>query len=213
MSDFITALAKPASKRFAETIRKLASANDDAAAAEYREAIDDMVIKMHATWKDSEAEERPTVDDFFGAARDLADEYERARTNRKRELLNRAFWGRFNPTLYRQGLTQMLWDYVRQLEYPEALLLAELTSKVEEQLKDGSPSTMYTVSRRPKWTAAQVQIEKTDIRYELARRLERVDLVEIEDHQHQVNIAPVLGLAKLLREFIWGDGELAPVLE
>jgi hypothetical protein len=205
-----SALAKPATKAFFAAVLKLAKANDEAARAEYRESIDAMVLEMYTEWASVDADELPTADDVLKAARDLEDERERASGNRKREILNRAFLGRFNPRLYREGVTQMLWDYARQLEYPEARLLAELVTEVKACLSKHSESMRLMPEEWPsiEFTARQVQIKKSDIRYELARRLDHVGLVEIEDHPSLVNVAPILGIAEKLREFIWGDGSL-----
>lgn len=206
----ITALAKPATKAFADAVRKLAKANDVAAEAEFQQALESMVLEMYPSWRDAQTDELPTADDVIGAARDLEHEYKQARSNRKRELLNRAFLGRFNPRLYREGMTELLWEYARQLEYPQARLLAELVAEVRDQLAKNSPTTQFMPDERPsvRFTAREVQLEKSDIRFELARRLASQGLVEVEEHASVVNVAPVLGIAEQLRVFIWGDGEL-----
>ena len=169
-----------------------------------------MVLEMYPAWQATPQDELPTARDVIEAARELEDEYARARSNRKRELLNRAFLGRFNPELYQQGMTQMLWEYVCELEYPEARLLAELVTTVKAQLAEHSPSAQFMPDERPsvRYTAREVQIKKADVRAELARRLARQGLAEVDEHAYVVNVAPNLGVGELLREFIWGEGDL-----
>ncbi|WP_146661795.1 hypothetical protein [Enhygromyxa salina] len=208
----LAALTKPAAKAFVQKIKELAEANDARARAEYRKSIEAMVVEMYPAWTKFDEDERPLLDDFLDAARELNEEYSRARSNRKRELLNRAFLGRFNPRLYSEGMAEILWDYVLRLEYPEACLLAELVTEVKGRLAKVDLSTQYIPDGHPraKYRANQVQISKSDAKYELSRRLRAQSLVEIEEHTFVVNVAPVLGLAEQLMEFIWGDGDTEP---
>lgn len=213
----LAALANPAAKKFGKFIYDLARANDNAATEEYQQALEDMLVRLHASWVDSQDEERPTLHDVVLAAKQLNDEYTRASSNKKRELLNRAFLGRFNPKLYSDGMTQMLWDYARRLEYPEAALLAEMTTTVQDQIREHSPTTSFYPDTgsgsQVRFTACEVQISKFDIKYELVRRLAGFGLVELREHSTVVNVAPVLGLAEHLREFIWGNFESPSVAD
>jgi inhibitor of KinA sporulation pathway (predicted exonuclease) len=124
-------------------------------------------------------------------------------------MLFAAFFSSFNPKFYSNGLNQILWKYVEQLEYPDAVFLRKITDEITKRLKKHSPNSRFKpASTKTSYSTTEFQINNNDLEYEFARRLSNAELVDLEEHDNGVvNVSPRLGLVKQLREFIWEDDE------
>lgn len=83
-------------------------------------------------WSDEPEQERPTEDDAVSAAVDLIRQARRAGSNRKREVLFHAFYMRFNPEFYKDGMGKMLWQIACDLEYPTTWALRQIVDLEKE---------------------------------------------------------------------------------
>ena len=104
----------------------VSNANDKAASSEYRDAMDEMVAAMYRAWEGREDHERPTAEDVFQGYHRFKRAYETAGNHKKRKILFNAFWNRFKPEFYAEGLSNILWDKVEELEYPDFIYLKKL---------------------------------------------------------------------------------------
>lgn len=131
--------------------------------------------------------------DVVDALRQLFIERTRAGTNKKREILERAFFSRFRPDVYKAGESRLLWDIVRQLEYPEVWAVRELVGLHEKHMQEpyrGNPKEILVVAR-----------ESTTISY--LRKFERMGLIrEIRGGSGAVELI-LLPMAIRLKEFVW----------
>jgi hypothetical protein len=145
----------------------------EAAAEQEREAIAKAVVEELAEvitqhdWGSEPEDERPSEHDLESAAVDLVREGRRAGSHRKREILFRAFYMRFDPELYKEGMGKLLWDITCDLEYPTLLALKELIDEeklaVERRTKSLSPNPLATFIKKndKRWPhVAQLEVHR-----------------------------------------------------
>jgi hypothetical protein len=152
----------------------------EAAAEQEREAIAKAVVEeltevvTQHDWGSEPEEERPSEHDLESAAVDLVREGRRAGSHRKRELLFRAFYMRFDPELYKEGMGKLLWDITCALEYPTLRALRELIDEekaaIERRAKLISPNPLALF------------IKKNDMRWPHIAQLEVRGLIWVREH-------------------------------
>lgn len=151
----------------------------EAAAEQEREAIakavvDELaeVVALHDWGSEPEAE-RPGAHDLESAAVDLVREGRRAGSHRKREILFRAFYMRFDRELYKAGMGKLLWGITCDLEYPTLRALRELIEEeklvVEQRAQSLSPNPLALF------------LKKDDKRWPHVARLEAHGLIWVRE--------------------------------
>ncbi len=141
-------------KKIADQVAALGRRNDEAAAAEFAEQRDGIVVenarsivalskgvaevadglaefaqlvmKSYPSWAEVADEERPTADDVEAALLRYREDYKRAGSHAKRKLLFAALLGEFNPEIYEDGWNRIFGDVARELEPPHVDLLRRI---------------------------------------------------------------------------------------
>ena len=113
---------------------------EGAAIAEEITAVHLELLERHR-WDGEPEEEHATWDDVASASVDLVRQARRAGSNRKREVLFRAFYMQFDPEFYKTGMGRLLWGIACDLEYPTMWALREIEEKDE---KDQAASVLFT---------------------------------------------------------------------
>lgn len=185
-----------------------ANANDKAASAEYKDAMDEMVAALHKAWEGKRDSERPTAEDVFHGYQQFKRAYENARNHRKRRILFNAFWNSFKPEFYEDGIREILWAKVEELEYPDFIFLKKVLESTDPKKK----STLFFEHEhgiedggshaRGKWRGNQFPVRESEEDAEYADRLSRYNLVEIESSETAaVLLVSWKGLAPKLKKF------------
>ena len=189
--------------------------NDKATAAEYRDTLDEMLVTMYRHWEGRKDSERPTADDVFHGYQQFKHAYENTHNHKKRRILFNAFWNSFKPEFYEEGLREILWEKVEQLEYPDFIFLKKVIEKTDPKeytsyyyendmnIEDDGPHG------RGKWRGNQLAVRESEVEAEYAERLSRQNLVEIETSDTRaVLLVSWKGLALQVKKFALDEFEL-----
>jgi hypothetical protein len=181
--------------------------NDKAATAEYREAMDEMVAALHKAWDGRQDSERPTADDVFHGYQQFKHAYEKARNHKKRRILFNAFWNSFKPEFYDDGVREILWEKLEELEYPDLVFLKRVLENTDPKEKD---TTHYEHDGEDdslgQWRGNQLPVRESEEGAEYAERLSRYNLVEIESSEtRSILLVSWKGLASKLKKFALDD--------
>lgn len=133
--------------------------------------------------------------DVVDALRELFIERARAGTNKKREVLDRAFFSRFRPDIYKAGESRLLWNIVRQLEYPQIWAVRDLIERYQDRQLKNLPTQYLDIVTIPVASPSGSHI----------RRLEELGLIrEFQRKMSGVEVQ-ILPMAFHLREFVWAE--------
>ena len=112
-----------------EFAKLLPDTQDVKSEKEFAKQLHEMVlVQEEPYWKDKEASEKPSVDDVFHGYKQFQEAAAKAHSNRKRRVLFDAFWNSFKPEFYVDGIREILWAKVMQLEYADLLFLKKTLS-------------------------------------------------------------------------------------
>lgn len=165
-----------------ELEKLLPDSNDAKANRAFDVQIHEMVLAQQAPyWKDQKESERPSVDDVIHGYKQFQEAAAKAHSNKKRRVLFNAFWNSFKPEFYIDGVREILWAKVEQLEYADLIFLKKV-------LSDKSKSH---------------PIGKNTPEIEFAERLEKLGLVQFTSTEERGGSRPVSykGLACKMEEF------------
>lgn len=179
----------------------LATINDRRVTTEFRDAMDGITVDTAAKidrvvnalermvvrderWKEEPPHTRPTREDVLARYVDYARAHQSSGHHGKRRVLWNAFFSSFDPTFYKDGMAQHLWQIAKELSYPEAALLARVVQHAAWMRLQGSP---------------KIPVERW-----LAERLVSAGLASFDAPRSQTSvIATELGHA--LKQFVWDD--------
>ncbi|MBP6703224.1 MAG: hypothetical protein KA385_06930 [Vicinamibacteria bacterium] len=194
---------------FAAIPESSANSNDRAAAAEYRDAIDEMVVALQRQWEGRKDSERPTADDVFHGYKQFKDAYQHTHNNKKRRILFNAFWNSFRPEFYDEGISKILWEKIEALEYPDFIFLKTVLEKTDPAKKTSIFGESAFEGGRGQWGGDQIPVRSSDAEAEYAERLSHQNLVEIEHSKTRgVLLVSWKGLAPKLKKFALDEFEL-----
>jgi hypothetical protein len=197
-----TSTAK-ADAAFAETVTDMAieanantrSLADRIAAVEpHLRALSEAIFRDYA-WQERAEDEQPTTQDFLDGFLALTRAAKRAGTNRKREILYRAFYRRFDPTYYLTGQSTLLWEISNVLEYPDFLALEDVRVQYDAALADRKNS--HRISR----PAAVIRLHSEH--WPHIARLEAHGLVYGYKENPDLSLVLITALGRALIAFAW----------
>jgi hypothetical protein len=155
-----------------------------------------LVVELHErilateAWRSQPEGEQPTAHDVGTAALALLRRVHRAGSNRKREVLFRAFFSGFDPKLFREGMSRYLWNTACDLEYPTLRVLKEL--ECEGTDREG------------------VAVSKLKARWPHVAELRDRHLVHLSQETERSARAWVTDIGRALFEFAWSEEENDP---
>lgn len=175
----------------------------------FQEQINDICLQLAQEWSEEKHRNKqpPLREDVEKGALRLADAYHEARNNKKRRMLYQAFYSYFRPEFYDEAISEMLWEKVQNLEYPDLVLLDKVLKQTHPEkrsalLQEGGPGGRGT------WRASQLPIYEASEDAECAERLQREGLVSLDTNDSQgVILVSWRGLAKRMRDFALSEFE------
>ena len=180
----------------------MSNGNDKAAAAEYRDAMDEMVTALHKAWDGRDDSERPTAEDVLHGYQQFKHAYEQARNHKKRRILFNAFWNSFKPEFYEDGVREILWAKVEALEYPDFIFLKKVLDTTDPKKSNGWFFESVQEGGRGKWRGDQLPVLNSHEDTEHAERLSHQGLVDLEGSETPgILLVSWKGLAPKLKKF------------
>ena len=180
----------------------LKNTNDAKATTAFASLVEEILLELSKEWQEEKHKRKqpPSQEDVAQGLIRFHEAYHRARNNKKRRLLYTAFWSSFRPDFYDEGMSEILWQKVQDLEYPDLLFLAKVIDKTD-------PDERTSVYYEPEgglgpWKGDQLAIYESSEEAEYANRLADRGLVTVEDSKtHGVILVSWRGVAAKLKQF------------
>lgn len=181
--------------------RATSNGNDAAAAAEFDRIKEEILLDLAAKASQYQDKRPPTESDVVQGLMKFSKCYREARNHKKRRVLFNAFYSSFQPGFYDEGLSEILWEKVEHLEYPDLRLLDEVIKETKPEERTAFHTESYgnfTRTRR----GDQLEIPTSSEKAEFAQRLRSADLVDIEPSKTRgFVLVSWRGVAARLRDF------------
>lgn len=179
-------------------LKYLANPNDSAVAEKFKQLQEEITLELAARSEQYKDGRPPSSDDVEKGLIRFATAYKNAGSHHKRRVLFNAFHNSFRPEFYDEGLAQILWDKVDDLQYPDLNYLKKILDSRESR---SATSPVFMQGGKE---------------YEYLKRLEDRRLVMIGDPTQAGRQVLPLGLAPELVRFaleeIWKeDTETCPI--
>lgn len=203
-------------KAVAETykaVRRMGARNDRSVALAFADAKEEMLFEherdiaemktflsaIDERWRSAKEEQLPANRDVVKAFDSLKSSWRASEDNKQREILARAFQGRFDRDIYESGWSKKAWDHAKELDYPSAVFLFRVWKNdlggIAERQDDGS-----------------IVIELSQLEASLIPNLQSFFPSRgSSDSGMKTRLVPATGLIEKVAEVVWGgNSPLAP---